>query len=281
MSLIFPSPSSLLPTFFQGSLQFQVGKLILNTDRSSTSPPSPSFREMHLKLLNTDRSSISVVPAPHIFSRNMNNASNLHTMLQHPFSQGISSQRRILSHFSQSSLHEAITTATKKLGYGGKKTKIAVVFAAVIASVCVVLAVRKLQQHDIEDPETNLRHSVFLLRLKNKGFASASLSVQGRMRGYIDIMEKASSILLWMIAALVLYEQCFVLFSIGAIGAIEKIYIMMMFPDAYKVLFETYMLAKEAEYWRENTRQRLEAVDTDITWEVFRIEYLKVYKEIN
>lgn len=65
------------------------------------------------------------------------------------------------------------------------------------------------------------------------------------------------------------------------IQAIEKIYIMMMFPDAYKVLFQTYMLAKEAEYWRENTRQRLEAVDTDITWEVFRIEYLKVYKEIN
>ncbi|KEH18929.1 hypothetical protein MTR_8g031690 [Medicago truncatula] len=42
---------------------------------------------------------------------------------------------------------------------------------------------------------------------------------------------------------------------------------MMMFPDAYKVLFETYMLAKEAEYWRENTRQRLEVVGTEITWE--------------
>ncbi|RHN39891.1 hypothetical protein MtrunA17_Chr8g0348851 [Medicago truncatula] len=90
----------------------------------------------------SDLSSISVFPPPHVYSRKMNNASNgfqasqhrsqpshrdierqnnvsngLHAMSQHrsqpsqqSFSQGLSSQQGILSHFSQSSLDEAITT---------------------------------------------------------------------------------------------------------------------------------------------------------------------------
>jgi len=37
------------------------------------------------------------------------------------------------------------------------------------------------------------------------------------------------------------------------------------------------MLAEEAEYLWENTRQRLEAVGTEITWEVFRNEFLGKY----
>jgi len=39
----------------------------------------------------------------------------------------------------------------------------------------------------------------------------------------------------------------------------------------------THMLAEEAEYWWENTRQRLEAASAAITWEGFREEFLGKY----
>ncbi|XP_058743987.1 putative recombination initiation defects 3 isoform X2 [Vicia villosa] len=70
-----------------------------------------------------DLSSISVFPPPHIFSRRPNNVSNGLQASQHrsqpsqqSFSQGISSQQGILSHFSQSSLDEAITANDQRAG---------------------------------------------------------------------------------------------------------------------------------------------------------------------
>lgn len=46
---------------------------------------------------------------------------------------------------------------------------------------------------------------------------------------------------------------------------LEKIFKIMVYTDAYKVLFGTHMLSEEAEYWLENTRQRLEAANAEIT----------------
>ncbi|CAJ2662724.1 unnamed protein product [Trifolium pratense] len=71
-----------------------------------------------------DLSSISVFPPPHIYSRKTNNVSNgLQASQQHrsqpsqqSFSQGLSSQQGILSHFSQSSLDEAVTANDQRFG---------------------------------------------------------------------------------------------------------------------------------------------------------------------
>ncbi|XP_045791607.1 putative recombination initiation defects 3 [Trifolium pratense] len=71
-----------------------------------------------------DLSSISVFPPPHIYSRKTNNVSNgLQVSQQHrsqpsqqSFSQGLSSQQGILSHFSQSSLDEAVTANDQRFG---------------------------------------------------------------------------------------------------------------------------------------------------------------------
>ena len=59
--------------------------------------------------------------------------------------------------------------------------------------------------------------------------------------------------------------------------AIEKIFRVMACADAQKVQFGTHMLSEEAEDWGDNTRQRLEDVGTEITWTVFRKEFLKKY----
>ncbi|KAL5062059.1 hypothetical protein RYX36_023796 [Vicia faba] len=70
-----------------------------------------------------DLSSISVFPPPHIYSRRPNNVSNGLQASQHrsqpsqqSFSQGLSSQQGIMSHFSQSSLDEAITANDQRAG---------------------------------------------------------------------------------------------------------------------------------------------------------------------
>ncbi|KAK2353748.1 putative recombination initiation defect [Trifolium repens] len=71
-----------------------------------------------------DLSSISVFPPPHIYPRKTNNVSNgLQASQQHrsqpsqqSFSQGLSSQQGILSHFSQSSLDEAVTANDLRFG---------------------------------------------------------------------------------------------------------------------------------------------------------------------
>lgn len=58
---------------------------------------------------------------------------------------------------------------------------------------------------------------------------------------------------------------------------IEKIFRVTAYVDAHKVLLGTHMLAKEAEYLGDNTRQRLEATGTEITWENFNIAFLEKY----
>ena len=59
--------------------------------------------------------------------------------------------------------------------------------------------------------------------------------------------------------------------------AIEKIFRTMACSDAQPVQFETHMLTEEAEDWWDNTRQRLADVGTEITWVVFRDEFLRKY----
>ena len=56
---------------------------------------------------------------------------------------------------------------------------------------------------------------------------------------------------------------------------IEKIFRTMACSDAQQVQFGTHMLTKEVEDWWDNTRQRLADVGTEITWAVFRDEFLR------
>ncbi|XP_050908927.1 uncharacterized protein LOC127122669 [Lathyrus oleraceus] len=58
---------------------------------------------------------------------------------------------------------------------------------------------------------------------------------------------------------------------------IEKIFRVMACTEAQKVQFGTHMLSGEAEDWWDNTRQILEAIGTEITWVVFRKEFLEKY----
>lgn len=58
---------------------------------------------------------------------------------------------------------------------------------------------------------------------------------------------------------------------------IEKIFRVMEYSDAQKVMFLTHMLAEEAEYWWDNARQGLEVAGSEITWENFMIEFLDKY----
>jgi hypothetical protein len=51
----------------------------------------------------------------------------------------------------------------------------------------------------------------------------------------------------------------------------------MVTTNEQKAGMATHMLEEEAEYWWENTRQRLEAAGTAITWEGFREEFLGKY----
>ena len=61
------------------------------------------------------------------------------------------------------------------------------------------------------------------------------------------------------------------------IQEIEKIFRVMACPEEQKVPFGTYTLVEEAEYWWENTRQRLEAKDQAMTWGAFKEVFLEKY----
>jgi hypothetical protein len=58
---------------------------------------------------------------------------------------------------------------------------------------------------------------------------------------------------------------------------IERIFRAMAITNEQKVRLATHMLAEEAEFWWENTRQRLEGAGTVVTWEIFREEFLGKY----
>ena len=61
------------------------------------------------------------------------------------------------------------------------------------------------------------------------------------------------------------------------IREIEKIFRVMACPEEQKVPFGTYTLVEEAEYWWENTRQRLEAENQLVIWEAFKEVFLEKY----
>ena len=58
---------------------------------------------------------------------------------------------------------------------------------------------------------------------------------------------------------------------------IERIFRLMDCTDAQKIRFGTHMLASEADDWWVETRQRLEGEAEEITWAVFRREFLRKY----
>ena len=47
--------------------------------------------------------------------------------------------------------------------------------------------------------------------------------------------------------------------------------------DAQKVRFGTHMLEKEVENWWGNTSQRFEEEETEVTWALFREEFMEKY----
>ena len=59
--------------------------------------------------------------------------------------------------------------------------------------------------------------------------------------------------------------------------AIEKIFRVMNCTEEQKVRFGTHMLAGEADDWWVNARSVLEGSGEEITWAVFRIEFLRKY----
>ncbi|XP_058774368.1 uncharacterized protein LOC131648646 [Vicia villosa] len=58
---------------------------------------------------------------------------------------------------------------------------------------------------------------------------------------------------------------------------IERIFRVMDCTQAQKVCYGTHMLAVEADNWWLATRPRLEAAGEEITWDVFRREFLRKY----
>src|SRR3954470_17018803 len=58
---------------------------------------------------------------------------------------------------------------------------------------------------------------------------------------------------------------------------IERIFRVMDCTPAQKVRYGTHMLAVEADDWWLETRQRLEVAGEEITWVVFRREFLRKY----
>ncbi|XP_058774385.1 uncharacterized protein LOC131648666 [Vicia villosa] len=58
---------------------------------------------------------------------------------------------------------------------------------------------------------------------------------------------------------------------------IERIFRVMDCTPAQKVRYGTHMLAVEADDWWLDTRQRLEVAGEEITWVVFRREFLRKY----
>lgn len=59
--------------------------------------------------------------------------------------------------------------------------------------------------------------------------------------------------------------------------AIEKIFRVMNCTDAQKVQFGTHMLEKEAKDWWNNTLQRFEEDNIEVTWTLFRDTFLENY----
>ncbi|XP_058774901.1 uncharacterized protein LOC131649168 [Vicia villosa] len=59
--------------------------------------------------------------------------------------------------------------------------------------------------------------------------------------------------------------------------AIEKIFRTMGCNEDQKVQFGTHMMEGEAKVWWDNSRQRMEAAGTAITWAVFRAKFLEKY----
>src|SRR3954471_5345283 len=58
---------------------------------------------------------------------------------------------------------------------------------------------------------------------------------------------------------------------------IERIFRVMDFTPGQKVRYGTHMLAVEANDWWLETRQRLEVTGEEVTWAVFRREFLRKY----
>ncbi|XP_058767796.1 uncharacterized protein LOC131641508 [Vicia villosa] len=58
---------------------------------------------------------------------------------------------------------------------------------------------------------------------------------------------------------------------------IERIFRVMDYTPAQKVRYGTHMLAVEANDWWLENRQRLENAGEEITWAVFRKEFLRKY----
>lgn len=62
---------------------------------------------------------------------------------------------------------------------------------------------------------------------------------------------------------------------------IEKIFLVMTCSKVQKVKFGTHILSEEVRDWWDSEHQRMEVVGDEITWVVFRIEFLEKYFLIN
>lgn len=56
---------------------------------------------------------------------------------------------------------------------------------------------------------------------------------------------------------------------------IENIFRVMACIEVQKVKFGMHMLVEETDDWWDNTRQRLEVVCNEITWVIFRGEFVE------
>jgi len=65
--------------------------------------------------------------------------------------------------------------------------------------------------------------------------------------------------------------------ALGWLKEIERIFRVMDCTQAQKVRYGTHMLAEEADDWWLETSQRLEVADEEITWAVFRREFMRKY----
>ena len=57
----------------------------------------------------------------------------------------------------------------------------------------------------------------------------------------------------------------------------EKIFRVMNCEDEQKLLFVTYLLNEDAEYWWTGMQQQMETREEPATWENFRIRFLEKY----
>src|ERR1043165_9731029 len=58
---------------------------------------------------------------------------------------------------------------------------------------------------------------------------------------------------------------------------IDRIFRVMDFFLVQKIRYGTHKLSEEADDWWVDTRQRLEVAGEEVTWEVFRREFLRKY----